>query len=68
MFETAQDLAGSLIAGTPEEVVEEIVKFDAVGVEHLVFDLRLRDDRWFEGIELLGSQVLPQLQAQGLRS
>ncbi len=68
MFETAKDLAGSLIAGTPEEVVEEIVKFDAVGVEHLVFDLRLRYDRWFEGIELLGSQVLPQLQAQGLRS
>ncbi len=68
VFETAQDLAGSLIAGTPEEVVEEIVKFDAVGVEHLVFDLRLRYDRWFEGIELLGSQVLPQLQAQGLRS
>ncbi len=68
VFETAEDIAGSLIAGTPDEVLEEITKFDAVGVEHLVFDLRLRYDRWFDGIELLGAQVLPQLDAQGLRS
>ena len=60
-FETAEDIEGSLIAGTPDEVVEEVKKFAAVGVEHLVFDLRLRYDRWFDGIELLGTQVLPQL-------
>ncbi len=60
-FETVEDIEGSLIAGTPDEVVEEVKKFAAVGVEHLVFDLRLRFDRWFDGIELLGTQVLPQL-------
>jgi alkanesulfonate monooxygenase SsuD/methylene tetrahydromethanopterin reductase-like flavin-dependent oxidoreductase (luciferase family) len=60
-FETAEDIEGSLIAGTPDEVVEEVKKFAAVGVEHLVFDLRLRYDRWFDGIELLGNQVLPKL-------
>ncbi|WP_420612622.1 LLM class flavin-dependent oxidoreductase [Candidatus Spongiisocius sp.] len=66
VFETAEDIEGSLIAGSPDEVVEEVAKFDAVGVEHLVFDLRLRFDRWFESIELLGDQVLPRLRAQGL--
>ncbi len=63
VFETAEDLEGSLIAGSPDEIVEEVKKFAKTGVEHLVFDLRLRYDRWFEGIELLGMQVLPELRA-----
>ncbi len=49
-----------------DDVVEEVTKFAAVGVEHLVFDLRLRFDRWFESIELLGDQVLPRLRELGL--
>ena len=60
-FETAEDLEGSLIAGSPDEVIAEVRKFQAVGVDHLVFDLRLRFDRWFESIELLGAHVLPEL-------
>jgi alkanesulfonate monooxygenase SsuD/methylene tetrahydromethanopterin reductase-like flavin-dependent oxidoreductase (luciferase family) len=60
-FETAEDLEGSLIAGNPDEVISEVRKFEAVGVDHLVFDLRLRFDRWFESIELLGTHVLPAL-------
>lgn len=60
-FETAEDIEGSLIAGSPTEVVEQVKKFEEVGVEHLVFDLRLRFDRWFESIELLGTHVLPRL-------
>ena len=60
-FETVEDIEGSLIAGSPDEVIEQTQKFAAVGVEHLVFDLRLRYDRWFESIELLGTQVLPHL-------
>ena len=62
-FETAADIEGSLIAGAPDEVIEQVQKFATVGVEHLVFDLRLRYDRWFESIELLGTQVLPHLRA-----
>ncbi|MGI8516216.1 MAG: LLM class flavin-dependent oxidoreductase [Acidimicrobiia bacterium] len=62
-FETAADIEGSLIAGTPEEVAEETRKFKAVGVEHLVFDLRLSFDRWFSSIELLGNEVLPRLRS-----
>jgi alkanesulfonate monooxygenase SsuD/methylene tetrahydromethanopterin reductase-like flavin-dependent oxidoreductase (luciferase family) len=63
-FETWQDIEGSLIAGTPDEVVEQTRKFETVGVNHLVFDLRLRFDRWFEGIELLGKEVLPKLKQE----
>ena len=60
-FATVEDIEGSLIAGNPDEVIAEVRKFEAVGVDHLVFDLRLRFDRWFESIELLGAHVLPEL-------
>ncbi|MCP4303007.1 MAG: LLM class flavin-dependent oxidoreductase, partial [Gammaproteobacteria bacterium] len=61
VFETAEDIEGSLIAGSPDEVIEQVEKFADSGVEHLVFDTRLSYDRWFEQIELLGDHVLPAL-------
>jgi alkanesulfonate monooxygenase SsuD/methylene tetrahydromethanopterin reductase-like flavin-dependent oxidoreductase (luciferase family) len=60
-FETVEDLEGQLIAGNPDEAVAECKKFEAVGVEHLVFDFRFKFDKWYEQIELLGSEVLPKL-------
>jgi alkanesulfonate monooxygenase SsuD/methylene tetrahydromethanopterin reductase-like flavin-dependent oxidoreductase (luciferase family) len=60
-FETVDDLEGQLIVGNPEEAVAECKKFEALGVEHLVFDFRFKFDKWFEQIELLGSEVLPKL-------
>lgn len=60
-FETAQDIEGSLIAGTPDQVVEQTRRFEEVGVDHLVFDTRLSFDRWFQSIELLGNEVIPRL-------
>ena len=61
VFETAEDIEGSLIAGTPDEVIAQTMKFRDIGVEHIVFDLRLSFDRWHESIELLGNHVLPSL-------
>jgi alkanesulfonate monooxygenase SsuD/methylene tetrahydromethanopterin reductase-like flavin-dependent oxidoreductase (luciferase family) len=60
-FETVEDLEGQLIVGSPDEAVQELKKFEALGVEHLVFDFRFKFDKWFEQIELLGSEVLPKL-------
>jgi len=60
-FQTVEDLEGQLIVGNPEQAVEEIRKFEALGVEHLVFDFRFKFDRFYEQIELLGSEVLPKL-------
>lgn len=60
-FETAKDIEGSLIAGTPDQVVKQTQRFEEVGVDHLVFDTRLSFDQWFKSIELLGKEVLPQL-------
>lgn len=60
-FETVEDLEGQLIVGSPDEAVTEVKKFEALGVEHLVFDFRFKFERWYEQIELLGSEVLPKL-------
>ena len=58
-FATVEDIEGSLIAGDPDEVIEQVKRFQDVGVDHLVFDLRLTYERWFSSIELLGRHVLP---------
>ncbi len=60
-FETWEDLEGTLIAGSPDDVVEECRKFEAAGCEHLVFDFRFKFDSFFEQIDLLGREVLPKL-------
>lgn len=60
-FETWEDLEGTLIAGSPQDVVDECLKFEAAGCEHLVFDFRFKFDRFFEQIDLLGTEVLPRL-------
>lgn len=61
VFETAADIEGSLIAGTPDQVVEQTAKFADVGVDHLVFDLRLSFERWLGSIDLLGKEVIGHL-------
>jgi alkanesulfonate monooxygenase SsuD/methylene tetrahydromethanopterin reductase-like flavin-dependent oxidoreductase (luciferase family) len=60
-FETVDDLEGQLILGNPEQAVEQLKKFEAAGVEHLVFDFRFKFDKYFEQIELLGTEVLPKM-------
>lgn len=60
-FETVEDLEGQLIVGDPDEAVQELKKFEAIGTEHLVFDFRFKFDRFFEQIELLGTEVLPKM-------
>jgi alkanesulfonate monooxygenase SsuD/methylene tetrahydromethanopterin reductase-like flavin-dependent oxidoreductase (luciferase family) len=60
-FETVDDLSGQLIVGSPEEAIQECKKFEALGVEHLVFDFRFKFDKWYDQIELLGTEVLPKL-------
>ena len=62
-FETAADLAGVMVAGTPEQVAEQSVELHDAGVDHLVFDLRFKYEKWFEQIERLGSEVLPAVRA-----
>jgi F420-dependent oxidoreductase-like protein len=49
---------GALI-GTPNEVAEGLMAFDAVGVKRIMAQMQDMTD--LDGVELLGSKVLPQL-------
>jgi probable F420-dependent oxidoreductase len=60
-FETIADLDGAMIVGPPDVIVEEVTKYLEDGIEHLVFDLRLRFDDFEDCIDLLARDVLPTL-------
>lgn len=62
-FETADDLAGVMVAGTADDVVEQCVELHATGVDHLVFDLRFKYEKWFEQIDAL-SEIIPRVRAE----
>jgi hypothetical protein len=57
------DLAGALIAGPPDYIVQETVKYHAAGLQHLVYDFRFRFDDWLDCIAMLGEEVVPKLRA-----
>jgi alkanesulfonate monooxygenase SsuD/methylene tetrahydromethanopterin reductase-like flavin-dependent oxidoreductase (luciferase family) len=59
-FETAADLAGTLLAGNADDVARDVRRFVSVGCSLVVFDLRFRFADWLEQIRVLGEQVLPR--------
>ncbi len=62
-FESAEDLRGALIAGTADDVVEELHLLKGGGVDEVVLDLRERMEAFEEGVERLGEEVLPRFAA-----
>ncbi len=60
-FATIEDFEGLLIAGSPEDCVEEIRKFEARGLDELVLDLRLQWDEYERAMDLIAERVLPAL-------
>ena len=58
-FTKVEDLDGVSLAGTPEDIVEGVEKFVQSGLNHLVFDLRMRFDDWDYCLDLLGQDILP---------
>lgn len=60
-FSALEDIEGVLLAGTPEDIVQDSLAYAEAGADHIVFDLRLRYADWHEQIELLGEAVLPAL-------
>jgi probable F420-dependent oxidoreductase len=61
VFETLEDLDGALVAGPPDALIEEVVKHIESGVQHFVFDMRLRFDRYEEMLDLVARDVLPEV-------
>jgi alkanesulfonate monooxygenase SsuD/methylene tetrahydromethanopterin reductase-like flavin-dependent oxidoreductase (luciferase family) len=62
-FTTIEELDGSILAGTPDDVVRGIQRYQELGCDLLVFDFRMRFPDYLQQIEILAREVLPRVQA-----
>ncbi len=59
-FEKAEDLAGALLAGTPDDIEQDLRGLMALGCDLVVIDLRFRFAEWVSQIRILGEELLPR--------
>jgi alkanesulfonate monooxygenase SsuD/methylene tetrahydromethanopterin reductase-like flavin-dependent oxidoreductase (luciferase family) len=60
-FRTAEDLEGSILAGTADDIVHDVQRYQELGCDLLIFDLRMRFPDYLEHIEVLAKEVLPRV-------
>ena len=60
-FETVDDLEGLLVAGSPDDCVREIRKFQERGLDDLIIDLRLQFSDFEDKLKLIAHEVLPRV-------
>jgi len=60
-FTKIEELDGSILAGTPDDIVRGIQRYQELGCDLLVFDFRMRFPEWLAQIETLARDVLPRV-------
>jgi alkanesulfonate monooxygenase SsuD/methylene tetrahydromethanopterin reductase-like flavin-dependent oxidoreductase (luciferase family) len=60
-FTTFEELDGSVLAGTPDDVVAGIQRYQQIGADLLIIDFRMRFPDWLEQIERFAREVLPRV-------
>ena len=60
-FTKIEELDGSLLAGSPDDIVRGIQRYQEIGADLLIFDFRLRFADYLEQIEILAREVLPKV-------
>lgn len=60
-FESADDLRGIVIAGSPDDVASELQQLADREIDDVVLDLRLRPDAYEDSLQLISEEVLPSL-------
>ncbi|MGH2455050.1 MAG: LLM class flavin-dependent oxidoreductase [Candidatus Limnocylindria bacterium] len=63
-FETFDDLAGAVVAGAPQDIIEQLQGFADRGIELLVVDLRLQMGEFAEAAERFAAEVMPAFAAR----
>jgi len=59
-FTTIEELDGSILAGTPDDVLAGVERYRELGADLIIFDFRFRFPDWLEQIETLAHDVLPR--------
>jgi alkanesulfonate monooxygenase SsuD/methylene tetrahydromethanopterin reductase-like flavin-dependent oxidoreductase (luciferase family) len=60
-FTKIEELDGSILAGTPEDVVRGVQRYQEIGCDLLVIDFRMRFSDWLEQIERFAREVMPHV-------
>ena len=60
-FTRIEELDGSILAGSPDDIVRGVQRYQEMGCDLLVFDFRMRFPEWLEQIETLATEVLPRV-------
>ncbi len=60
-FRSVDELEGSVLAGTPDEIAADVRRFQKIGCDLLIFDFRFRFPQWLEQMELIATEVLPRV-------
>jgi alkanesulfonate monooxygenase SsuD/methylene tetrahydromethanopterin reductase-like flavin-dependent oxidoreductase (luciferase family) len=63
-FTRIEELDGSILAGTPDDIVAGTQRYQELGADLIIFDFRFRFPDWLEQIETLARDVLPKVEAQ----
>jgi alkanesulfonate monooxygenase SsuD/methylene tetrahydromethanopterin reductase-like flavin-dependent oxidoreductase (luciferase family) len=60
-FTSIDELEGSILAGTPKDIIADIERYQELGAELIIFDLRMRYADWLDQIRILADEVLPKV-------
>jgi alkanesulfonate monooxygenase SsuD/methylene tetrahydromethanopterin reductase-like flavin-dependent oxidoreductase (luciferase family) len=60
-FTSVDELEGSILAGSPDDIVRDVQRYQEIGCDLLIFDFRMRFTDWLEQIEILARDVLPRV-------
>jgi alkanesulfonate monooxygenase SsuD/methylene tetrahydromethanopterin reductase-like flavin-dependent oxidoreductase (luciferase family) len=64
-FTKIEELDGSILAGTPDDIVRGIQRYQELGCDLLIFDFRMRFPDLLEQIETLAHDILPRVSGLG---
>ena len=62
-FTTIVEIDGSILAGTPDDIVAGVQRYQELGADLIIFDFRFRHPDWFEQIDTLARDVFPKVSA-----
>jgi alkanesulfonate monooxygenase SsuD/methylene tetrahydromethanopterin reductase-like flavin-dependent oxidoreductase (luciferase family) len=63
-FTRIEEIDGSILAGTPDDIVRGVQRYQEIGCDLLIFDFRMRFPDWLGQIEVLAREVLPRVTGQ----
>jgi alkanesulfonate monooxygenase SsuD/methylene tetrahydromethanopterin reductase-like flavin-dependent oxidoreductase (luciferase family) len=60
-FTKIEELDGSILAGSPDDIVRGVQRYQEIGADLIIFDFRMRFPDWKEQITILAEEVFPKV-------